>query len=182
MLVLGLGALCACGDSAPSEDLGADAGASVDGGAAPDAGMLAPTVQVGTGLDAFEPLLRDGSQVFPLVLGPQGGGRLGGHHVALAARLEGVTPRGASLLAVRVLDESGGERATVSRDPARSPFINDRDLPNLQPRLDDCCLVAGGRITVEAILTLTDGSVVTDAVSGVATTCPQPSQGQSICP
>lgn len=172
------------GDASVAADEGAraeDIGVGVDAGAAPDGGATSPVV-IGTGIDSFIELQRDGTQVFPIVLGPQGGGRFEGHHVELAVRLNGITPSDLSLLEVRVLDESGEIRATVLRDPARSPFVAGRDLPNLAPRLDDCCLVAGRSVVVEVLATPVSGPTLRDQVSGVATSCPQASQGASICP
>lgn len=181
LLVTSFGALGGCGEGTETPDAGSIPADGGDGsGGSPDAGV-APTIEVGTGIDAFEDFVRDGSQIFPLVLGPQGGGRLGGHHVALAVRLNGLEPADFTLLTVRVLDANGAERTRLSRAPT-APFINGRDLPNLAPRVDDCCLVAEAPVTVEATVTLLDGSTLEDRVSGRATTCPQPSQGPSLCP
>lgn len=174
--------LAGCGSEAspPSPDTGVIDAATPDGGDSTDVGNR-PAVRMGTGEARFEALPDDGA-IFPLVLGPQGGGRLGGHHVLLSVLLQNVTPAELSLIEVRVLDEGGAVQGRVLRDPAAAPFVAGRELPNLAARLDDCCVVAGRPVRVQVIATMTGGGELSDEVGGTATACPQPSQGASICP
>lgn len=178
-VLLVLASACGAEDAPPTSPT--DAGTPMeDGGEPADLGP-APSVVVGTGQNRFEALPEDGSATFPLVLGPQGGGRFGGHHVLLAVLLEGLVNSDLEQLEVRVLDDAGARQGQLLR-ASTSPFINGRELPNLAVRVDDCCLIANQSIQVEAVARRPDGSTLTHRVAGTASACPQPSQGASICP
>lgn len=177
--------LVACGEDAPAPEAwdspAPDAGAP-DAGPPEDAGRppLAE-IRIGTGETRFEPFGAD--PVFPLVVGPQGGGRYGGIHVPVALELVDVTPAELSLVEVVLVGEDGTEHsAPLQRDPALTPFVAGRELVNLQPRLLDCCAVEGGPLLVQAIATRTEGGALTASVRGRVDACPPDLDEQPICP
>lgn len=172
--------VAACGEDGPplvsaTDGGGLDAGVAVDLGPA-DAGTEA-RIRVGTGTSRFRALPSD--PIHELVVGPQGGGRFGGLHVLVAVELVDVTPGELELIEVRLLDEDGGERAFLARDPALTPFVAQRELPGLTPRIDDCCRVAERPLTVDAVATTVDGRVLRASAPGTASACPP--TGPSLC-
>lgn len=169
LLALGLAALfAACGADRielPSPDASSatttDAGTTIrDAGTPrPDSGVL-PTLEVGTGFEAFEPIV-DG-QALPLVQGPQGG-TIGGSHFWVSLRATGVVARGAALT-IRVALEDG----TVISDQTRTEdlgVVGDvASIAGLRAVIQNCLDVEGKRLTLRAELLDTAGVTVRDEV------------------
>ena len=88
-----------CGTSNPGTDAGPPPF---------DAGTAAPSVELGTGVSAFEAIPETGAEL-ELVRGPQGG-----HHVFLTARFRGLNPEGMTLTFTAVDTATG----SVVRAPA----------------------------------------------------------------
>lgn len=145
---------------------------SPDAGPAQDA---APSghIQVGTGIVRFEPLTMDTAT--PLVPGPQGGGRYGGHHIWTALRLVDIEPTDLSTYSVRVFAADGTQAAEFIRDASTAPFEQDADghwfLSGLAPRLDDCCAVAEQDFTLVGLVAFAGGGQLSERVFGRAGAC-----------
>ncbi len=174
-------ALTACGPERvelPAPDAGAtrpDAGASpADAGTPrPDSGVL-PTLEVGTGFEAFEPIV-DGAAL-PLVQGPQGG-TIGGSHFWVALRATGVVARGATL-AVRVALEDG----TIISDQTRTEDLTvaggAASIAGLRAVIQSCDDVAGKRLTLLGELLDATGLTVRDEARFLGPEgCPDPCPG-----
>lgn len=179
LLVAGCGTNTDDGDDDVTRDR--DAGPDITR----DAGMVAPSVEIGTGQDRFEPL-DDGDSV-ELIAGPQGGGRDGGHHIWSAMRIYGIAKADIMLLTFEIADAAGEVRAMVSRTGA-APIQTDPATGALQliavpPIIDDCCRIAEQQATLRAIVTTMGGTTYTDAVTVSVSTCPGPSEpGPNLCP
>lgn len=156
-----------------------------DAGPIRDAGPVAPAVEIGTGQDSFIELM-DGDMV-EISAGPQGGGRIGGHHIWFALRMQGLNKDDLTFLRFTLTSTDGSQRAELLRNPAVAPIQADPATGSLQlialaPIIDDCCLVA----EQEAIMTTeveTSGPNYTDSVRVRVSRCPGPSEGgPNLCP
>ncbi len=175
LFALGLAAfVAACGGDRvelPSTDARVDGGATgSDGGASRPDSSVPPTLEVGTGIEAFEPIV-DG-QALPLIQGPQGG-TIGGSHFWVGLRATGVVARGASL-AIRVALDDG----TIISDQARTEDLavagSAASIAGLRAVIQTCTDVAGKRLVLRAELRDASGVTVRDEARFVGPeSCPE---------
>lgn len=139
--------LAACGG-------GSDDDESRDGGPARDVGDVAPTVEVGTGEQAFASV-ETGGRVL-MQRGPQASGdaRYNGYHLWLALRAQGIDPTDAMFtFTVRAGDTqlaTGAYRQTLQAEGGDYVVYGQRLI------LSDCCLAEDAEI--ELSVQLTDGA------------------------
>ncbi len=140
-----------------------------------------PRVEIGTGRDTYAAL---GNEAHALIVGPQGGGRYEGVHLIAAVRLHKLDPKELKLITVLVLDENRQQVADISRDPKRSPFVPNSeggmDLLNLNPRLLDCCEVAGKMVFLRTEVQADGGQMYESEKQIQLTACP--AEGPNLCP
>lgn len=168
--------MSACGASGPGD------GAPGDGGLGAEVDAGAPTVEIGTGLDQFQPIVED--QVLPLQVGPQGGGRFEGYHIFAAVRVTGMDP--VELLATfQILSEAGAVEAEQSRQfPRLQPEGDAYVAFAVAPRLADCCQVEDAPIILRVEVTDRAGRTGSDArrVRAGPMCEDQDQPGASVCP
>ena len=130
--------LAACGTSGPGSTDDPDSGVAAGQDAA------TPTVEIGTGVDAFESIVED--QVLELRVGPQGGGRFEGYHIFSAVKVDGYDP--VNLLATfQILSEDRQVQAEQARQfPRLQPDGEAYVAFAVAPRLMDCCVVEDATI------------------------------------
>ncbi|MBI2375479.1 MAG: hypothetical protein HYV07_15900 [Deltaproteobacteria bacterium] len=159
--------------SADAEMRSLDA-ATIEGDAA-----LGPSVEVGTGFEAFEPL----PEVIPLSLGPQGGGRIEGYHIWGAVRTKGVEPNGLRVLFMILDAETRSAHARTERLVDLQPVGDGRFVAyGFAPRLHDCCLVRGTSILIHAQVIDSKGGTAWDEKEALAEPVCADSTGADICP
>lgn len=152
LVLAGLGlslvaAVTACSDSdTGAGDGGAltDASAVVDAGAA-DAGSQR-SVQVGTGVDAFEPLV-DG-QMVSVVLGPQARDpvRMGGFHIWGGVKTVGFDPAQVRVQWKVLAGADRAELASAERNFRLQPFEDGHAAFGIAAPISDCCSAAGTEV------------------------------------
>ena len=153
--------------------------APTDSGAADAAAPPIP-VTVGVGINGFEPLLA-GATV-ELVLGPQGGGRMGGYHIWTGVRVVGFDPVGI-LVTITVREAANRtERARVVRRLQLQPDGEGFVAFGLNAILDDCCAVVGGPIIIVAAVEDSTGKTGSAEVEvNAGGICPDGNM-RNICP
>jgi hypothetical protein len=168
--------LLACGAAEDPADRAPPPAGALDAGAPGDPPFA--EVEVGTGEDGFLPVA-DGEEV-PLVLGPQGGGRLEGYHVTSAVRTRGLERRQARVT-FRLLDEAGAEVGAQVRVFDLERRGEDAVAYGVRPRVADCCRVAGRPMSLEVEVEDQAGRTGRDARRVVAGPCLD-DRGRGICP
>jgi len=178
LVALGAWALVGCGSSDPGSSSGQDAG-TLPG---TDGGEVSASVEIGTGIDRFEPITED--QVLPLDVGPQGGGRFEGYHIYSAVKVRGYAHQ--NLLATfRILDDARDVQAEQSRNfrilqPDGDAYV----AYAVAPRLMDCCVVEDQPIYLSVEVTDSNGLTGSDERRVRAgPLCEDPENpGTSLCP
>lgn len=166
-------ASCSGGDAGDSDGGRRDSGARADAG---DAG--AGRVQIGTGLDRFEPLTP--GQEVDFVRGPQGGGQFFGFHVWHAARLEGY-PFDVARVRFELHEvESGEQRAFVERNTALEVDGDGKVVFGFAPQIDDCCRVDRKDVIMRVFIESPDAPFGGDEIRVRTTTCADPG-GPPVC-
>jgi hypothetical protein len=170
LVLAGLGlslaaAVSACSDSdTPSSDGGvvSDAGATVDAGAG-DAGASL-SVKVGTGVDAFEPLV-DG-QMVSVVLGPQARDpvRLGGFHIWGGVKTVGLDPSQVRVQWKVLAGADRAELASAERNFRLQPFEDGHVAFGIAAPIMDCCGAAGTEVILWAHVADASGASGEDEV------------------
>lgn len=177
-LTVACSGLIACGGESAPEDAGRPDGGAVTGAD----GSAGPTVEIGTGLDRFEPIAE--GDTLPLEVGPQGGGRYEGYHIYSAVRVQGYSPT--NLLATfRILDADGNVQAEQARSFRRLQPDGDAFVAfAVAPRLMDCCEVEGEPVILAVEVEDEDGLTGADERRVMAgELCEDPeSPGTSLCP
>src|SRR5688500_10565276 len=89
--------LFACNSNTDDDDDVGDVGSPdalvITDSGTPDSGF--DQVEIGTGVEMFETLTMN--EVVNIILGPQGGGRMGGYHLWHAVRVRGFNPEGITM-------------------------------------------------------------------------------------
>jgi len=144
----------------------------VDAGV-PDAGPPPGTIEVGTGIVAFEAI--DPQTPLDLVPGPQASGRYEGYHVWTALRLTDVVFEDLETYTVRMYDGADTQIVELVRAVETSPFEEDAEgrwvLSGIAPRISDCCLVSEGDFEIEGVVTYADGRALSARAAGRAGLC-----------
>ena len=155
--------------------------ASLTGSPNSDAGETLPLIVIGTGEIGFEPITEN--QTLPLILGPQGTGRIEGYHLWGAVRTRG-------------LDNS--ERITLNFDLTRvsdelvvaqsqwekklQPTVDGDEFYALPVIVSDCCDVRGQMLQLSVTATDKKAQTVTDTIQIRAGDRCGDVDGREICP
>ena len=139
-----------------------------------DAGVSSPfTAQAGFGRLTFEPIT--GTETLPLIVGPQGGGALGGYHIWTAVRMIDIRVDEIDAIKVTLTTTSGVQQSEVIRRPDGLPFdVCDGAIcaAGFAPRLMDCCQVSDGCVVIGVEVTAKDGRTSSDEATTGVEACP----------
>jgi len=146
-----------------------------------DAGDMQPYMLIGTGEIGFEPLSEN--QTLPLVLGPQGTGRLRGYHMWGAIRTRGLNASERISLnfgLTRVSDDR--VIASSQWDKKLQPSVDGDEFYALTVIVSDCCEARGQMLNLNVTATDKDSRTVTDTIQILAGESCADVEGREICP
>lgn len=172
--------LVACTDDpAVATDAGAVATDAAAGHA--DAGTPPPPpVVVGNGVTGFA-ALAPGDTV-ELILGPQGGGRMGGYHVWTGVQVRGFDPVGLEITMTILDAQTHAEHARLVRRLRLQPAGDTHVAYGLNAVLTDCCAASGERLIIRAAVLDSTGKAGNAEVEVLgADSCPD-ANGVDVCP
>ena len=177
-LLISLCFLTACGSDLPSEGGPADTGVVMasDGATSSGAALL-----LGTGETEFLEL-REG-QVLPLILGPQGTGRIGGYHVWGGVETRGLDASARINLKFNFVKTRDGQLMADSEwNKMLQPAATGAQFYALPIIVRDCCSARNELILMSATATDQNGLSVTSSVTFQAGPKCSDAEGNEICP
>ena len=177
-LLTGICFLVACGGVESSDNEAPDSGvmATMDGAVA-----SGPVLLLGTGETAFEPLIE--GQILPLILGPQGTGRLGGYHIWGGVEARGLDVSARINLKFNFVKQRDGQLMANSEwNKMLQPAATGAQFYALPIIVRDCCSARNELILMSATATDQNGLAVTSSVAFTAGPKCSDAEGNEICP